>query len=75
MGKMAQSIIFSIPAYQKDSIPVVALVTVVALVMAIVGAWWGLVVMPKQKLVEEKQTRSRIEALVASRSFLAAPQS
>lgn len=53
----------------------VALVATVALAMAAIGAWWGLVVVRQQKLVDAEQTRARIEALVASRSFLSSPGS
>ena len=35
------------PDYQKGSIRMVALVSIVALAMAIVGAWWGLMIVPR----------------------------
>jgi hypothetical protein len=63
------------PDYQKASIRVAALVSIVALAMAIVGAWWGLMVVPKQKEAEAEHTRTRIEALVGSKSFLSSPKS
>ena len=63
------------PAYQKGSIRVIALVSFVALAMAIGGAWWGLTIVPRQKAAEAEQTRARIEALVGSKSFLSSPQS
>lgn len=63
------------PANQKGSIRIVTLVSIIALAMAAVGAWWGLVVVPKQKIVEARQTQARIGALVASRSFLSSPSS
>jgi hypothetical protein len=65
----------SMPDYQKGSIRVIALVSIVALAMAIGGAWWGLTIVPRQKAADAEQTRARIEALVGSKSFLSSPQS
>ncbi len=65
----------AMPASQKGSIRVITLVSIIALAMAAVGAWWGMVVVPKQKIIEAKQTQARIAALVASRSFLSSPSS
>ena len=63
------------PDCQKGSIRVTALVSIAALALAIVGAWWGLMIVPKHKEADAEQTRARIEALVGSKSFLASPQS
>lgn len=63
------------PAYQKGAIRLATRVSIVALAMAAVGAWWGLVVMPRQEIAEAGQTRARVEALVSSRSFLSSPES
>ena len=60
--------------YQKGSIHVTVLVSIVALAIAIVGAWWGLMIVPKQKEADAEQTRARIEALVGSKSFLSFPK-
>jgi hypothetical protein len=58
------------PDSQKGSARVVTLMSIVALSMALLGAWWGLVVVPGNKAAEALQTRAWIDSLVASRSFL-----
>ena len=52
-----------------------ALVSISALAMAVVGAWWGLTVVPKQRKAEAEHTQARIDALVSGRSFLSSPES
>lgn len=67
--------LFPMTDYQKGFIRISVLVSFIALAMAGVGAWWGVVMVPKQKEAEAEHKRARIEALVASRSFLSSPKS
>lgn len=75
MPSLALAMFSSLPGHHKGSARVVALVSLVALAMAIFGAWWGLVMVPKNKAAEASQIHARIESLVASKSFLSSPGS
>ncbi len=63
------------PDRQKGAAILLTIVSMVALAMAILGAWWGFVVVPKHKAAEDRETQTRIETLVASKSFLSSPSS
>lgn len=64
-----------LPDRQKGSSPIITIVSLIALAMAIFGSWWGLVMVPKNQAAKDHETHTRIESLVASKSFLSSPSS